>query len=160
MPGPSSLVKPWDKAFSMFSDASKRPPLYCVDAEDFCKQKKDCVKALCACNDSVLAATLCLQPRRTSVVQKFQMSHAFALERYETGPEVPFVPLSFDAEIVACALTDVIGVPHVLDPMVSRSLGHGPQNSFLYQVAEASRPSNQPLSCWFRRTLEDRMWQP
>ena len=49
-------------------------------------------------------------------------SHAVDLERYETGPEVPVLLLSFDAELAAGASTGVIaGEPHVLDPMVSRS---------------------------------------
>ena len=53
-------------------------------------------------------ATLRLQPRRTSVVQKFQMescSHVADLEGYETRPEVPLLLLSFDAEFAAVVLT-------------------------------------------------------
>jgi hypothetical protein len=68
-------------------------------------------------------ATLRLQPRRISVVQKFQMescSHAADLDRYETRPEVPLPLLSFDAEFAAIVLTGVfVGASQVLDPTVS-----------------------------------------
>ena len=78
------------------------------------KAEKECVKRICACSQEKLFC-----------VRKSQMescSHAVDLERYETGPEVPLLLLSFDAELAAGASTGVIaGEPHVLDPMVSRS---------------------------------------
>ena len=68
-------------------------------------------------------ATLRLQPRRTSLVQKLQTescSHAVDLGRYETRLEAPFLLLSFDAEFAAFVLLDVIaGGPQVLNPKVS-----------------------------------------
>ena len=68
-------------------------------------------------------AILRLQPRETFLVRKSQMescSQAIESERYETGPEVPLLLLSFDAEFAAIVLTGVIvGASQVLDPPVS-----------------------------------------
>ena len=90
-----------------------------------------------------------------AVVQEFQMSHAFAVEKSETGPEVPVVSLSFDSEIVAFALPYVRRAPHVLDPMVSRSFGHGPQNPFCTLSLKLPDLRSRPFSfCWLTGCLK------
>ena len=50
----TGFVKPWGTACRVFSSASNRPGLYRVGAEDAWKQKKKCVKRLCACSQEEL----------------------------------------------------------------------------------------------------------